>query len=106
MVHAGPQAPDIPAPAAPLALQQPIHQVQQMSYLIISLWWKYRNIRCICNAHKTGSYTLRLWRTTNFRGIQKHTSYKIILGIISYRWFKASGRNRKRILTKVKIDRQ
>ena len=57
---------------------------------------KIENTRWICYMHKTGSYTFRLWRTTKFRGIQKHTSYKIILGIISYGWFKTSSRNSKK----------
>ena len=56
--------------------------------------------------HQTSRYTFRLWRITYFRSIYKHTSYKIILGIIPHRRLKASGRNGKKILSKEKIDGQ
>ena len=49
---------------------------------------------------------LGYWRTSNFRSIQKHTSYKTIFGSIPYRRLKASSKTAKRILTKEKIDRQ
>ena len=41
----------------------------------------------------TGHDMFRLWGATNFRSIQKHPSYKIILGSIPHRRFKASGRD-------------
>ena len=56
--------------------------------------------------HNMGSYTFRLWRTTNLRSIQKHTSYKVVFSSIPYRRFKAAVEMAKRILTKEKIDRQ
>ena len=56
--------------------------------------------------HKTCSYTFRLWGTTDFRSIQKHTPHKTVLGILSHRRPKTSGRESKKILTKEKIDRQ
>ena len=55
--------------------------------------------------HKTGSYTFRLWRTANFRGIEKHTSYKITLGIISYQYLRQVVERAKNMM-KGKIDRQ
>ena len=57
--------------------------------------------------HKRGSYNFRLWRTKNFRGIHKHTSYKIILGInFPIEDLRQAVETAKRILTKEKIDRQ
>ena len=70
--------------------------------VIFSLQWKQKNNRFICNMHKTSSYTFRLWGTTTLRSIQKHTPYRIILGTISYRWFKASSRNSKKNTNKRK----
>ena len=29
--------------------------------------------RCICDMHKTSIHTLKMWGTTHFRSIQKHT---------------------------------
>ena len=65
-------------------------------------------IRCMCDGHKTSSCIFRLRRTSNFRGIQKHAPYKIVLVIISHRESKTSRtvETAKRILTKEKIDRQ
>ena len=59
---------------------------------IISYRWKCRDIRFIHDMHKTGSYTARLWRTTNFRSIWNTLPTKL--------------QTAKRILTKEKIDRQ
>ena len=36
---------------------------------IISFLQKCRDIRFMHDIHKTGSYTVRLWGTTNLRGI-------------------------------------
>ena len=33
----------------------------------------------------TGSDSLRVWRTPNFRSVQEHITNKVILGLISYR---------------------
>ena len=41
------------------------------------------------------SSTFRLWGTTTFRGIQKHTAHKIILDTVSYRRPQASSRKEK-----------
>ena len=46
--------------------------------------------------HKTSSYTFRVWGTTDFRSIQKHTPHKIILGIVSHRRLKTSSRDSKK----------
>ena len=73
---------------------------------IFSLWWKYRDNSCICNMHKTSTYTFRIWGTTNFGSIQEHTSYKIVLGIISHRGLKTSSRNYKKNIDWRKIDSQ
>ena len=51
---------------------------------------KSTQIRFICNVHKTGCYTYRLLGATSFRSIQKHPSYKIILGSITPRRFSRS----------------
>ena len=45
--------------------------------------------------NKTGSNPFRLWGTANPQSIQKHTSHKIILDIISHRKPKTSSRNSK-----------
>ena len=55
--------------------------------------------------YKTSGYTFRLWGTTDFTGIQKHTSYKIVLGIISHRESKTSSRDNEKNINKRK-DRQ
>ena len=56
--------------------------------------------------HKTGTYTVRLWGTTNFRNIQKHTSNKIILVLFPIEDLRQVVETAKRILTKEKINRQ
>ena len=56
--------------------------------------------------HKTSSYTLSLWGTTNFRGVQKYMPYKITLGTIPIDDLRQVVETAKRILTKEKIDRQ
>ena len=55
--------------------------------------------------HKTSSNNLRLWGITKFKGIQKYTPYKIILGIISHRGPKANSRSSKKNTNK-RIDRK
>ena len=68
----------------------------------ISLRQKYQDYRCICKMHKTSSYTSSLWRTSNFRGIQKHAPYKIVFGIISHKESMTSGRNSEKNINKRK----
>ena len=60
----------------------------------------HRNIRFICHMHKTGSYTIRLWRTTGVKRFSKNTSYKIILGTIPYKDLRQVVETSKRILAK------
>ena len=55
--------------------------------------------------HKTGSYTLRLWRTKNSRSIQKHPSYKLYWVLFPIEDLRQEPETAKRILTKGKIDR-
>ena len=52
--------------------------------------------------NKTGSNSFRLWGTTNPQSIQKHTSHKIILDIVSHRRPKTGGRNSKENIDKRK----
>ena len=66
---------------------------------------KHGNNRCLCTAHKTGSHTLRLSKTTNIRSLQKHTSNKIILGSFPNNGLETSSRNSKKNFDKGK-DRQ
>ena len=56
--------------------------------------------------HKTGCNTLGITRATNIRSLQKHTSYKIILGSLPIMDLRQAVETAKRILTKEKIDRQ
>ena len=57
--------------------------------------------------HNTGNYTFRLRGTTNFRSIQKHTSYKMIYWVLFPKDdLKQVVEMAKQILTKEKIDRQ
>ena len=56
--------------------------------------------------YKTGSYTFRLWRTTNFRGIQKHIPTKLYWVSVPIEDLRQVVETAKRILTKEKIDRQ
>ena len=39
----------------------------------------------LCDKDKTGSNSLRVWRTPNFRSVQEHIANKVILDPISYR---------------------
>ena len=53
-----------------------------------------------------GSCTFRLWRTTNFRGIQKNTSYKIICVLFPIDDLRQIIEKNKKNTNKEKIDRQ
>ena len=55
--------------------------------------------------HKTSGYTFRLWVTTDFRSIQKHTPHQIVLGTISLEDLRKAAET-KYLLRKEKIDRQ
>ena len=46
--------------------------------------------------NKTGSNTLGLWRASSIGSIQKHTSNKIILDLVSNRRLKTGSRNSKK----------
>ena len=50
--------------------------------------------------HKIGSYTIRLWQTTDIRGFEESNSYKIILGTFPYRKLKTSHGNTKENIDK------
>ena len=54
------------------------------------------NYRLLCNANKTGSNTLRLWRATSTGSIQEHTSNKAVLDTISNRRPQTGSRNSKK----------
>ena len=41
-------------------------------------------IDSLCDKDRTGSNSLRVWRTQNFRIVQEHIGHKVILGFISY----------------------
>ena len=59
--------------------------------------------RFLCNVNKTGSNTLRLWRSTGIGGIQNHTSNKIIFDIVSNRRPETSSRNSKKDTNQRKV---
>ena len=73
---------------------------------IIHIWWKNRDHRFLCDKDKTGSDSLGVWRTPNFRSVQKYTPNKVMLHPISYRKPQTGCRHCKRILTKEKLDKQ
>ena len=73
---------------------------------ILSFWWKHRNNRCICNMHKMGSYSFRLWGTTNFRSIQKKLCTKLYWILFPIEDLRQAVETVQGILTKEKIDRQ
>ena len=52
--------------------------------------------------HKTGSYTFRLWRTTNFRGIQNTLPTKLYWVLFPIGALRQVVETAKRILTKKK----
>ena len=56
--------------------------------------------------NKTGSNTLRLWRTTGIGGIQKHPSNKIILNTVSNRRLETSSRKSKKNTSQENLDKQ
>ena len=56
--------------------------------------------------HKTSSCTLRLWGTSNFRGIQTHSPYKLYWVLFSIENLRQVVETVKRIFTKEKVDRQ
>ena len=53
--------------------------------------------------NKTGSNTLRLWRTTGIGGIQKHPFNTIILDTVSNRRLETSSRNSKKNTNQRKV---
>ena len=61
------------------------------------------NYRFLCNVNKTGSNTLRLWRTTGIGSIQKHTSNKIVLDTVSNRILETSSRDSKKNTNQRKV---
>ena len=56
--------------------------------------------------HKTGSYTFRLWGTTNFRSIPNTLPTKLYWVLFPIDDLRQAVETVKRILTKEKIDRQ
>ena len=73
---------------------------------IISLWWKCGNVRCICKQNQTSGNIIRLWRTSDIRAIQKHTSQQIILGTFPIEDLRVAVDAAKRMLIEEKLDRQ
>ena len=53
--------------------------------------------------NKTGSNTLRLWRTAGIGNIQKHTSNKIVLDTVSNRRLETSSRDSKKNTNQRKV---
>ena len=56
--------------------------------------------------HKTGIYTIRLWRTTDVRGFQNTLSVRLYWVLFPIGDLKQAVETAKRILSKGKIDRQ
>ena len=63
-------------------------------------------MRFLCNANKTGSNTLRLWRTTGIGGIQNTLPSKLYWILFPTEDLRQTVETVKRILTKEKIDKQ
>ena len=70
--------------------------------VIISFWWKYRNIRFIHDTYQTSSYTSRLWGATIFEVFKNKLPTKLFWVLFSIEDLIQAVETAKIILTKGK----
>ena len=74
--------------------RQQYSKIGNMREQVFHTWrsFHFETLDSYGHMHNTGSHIIRLLQTTSVRSFQKYTSYKNLLGTISYRRLKTSSR--------------